>query len=304
MLEIRFHGRGGSGSVLGSRALAKAAFYEEKYAVSFPSFGAERRGSLVLAFARINDRKIFRRTQIYTPDIVVVLNEDIPELIDIVEGLKPGGIVVLNSTKKPEQIILSKSIKVGVVKATKIAQDILDEPITNTAMLGALVKSTGIISLENLEKGIFSVFKKRLGETIARKNVEIARIAHKETILGVSKAGKTYAKMHPWRPTVDELPLGTILPKSVLQNGQEIGPGAAKRRKTGTWSKEKAVVNQEKCIECLKCLFHCPEGTIYRNSGKVKVNNIYCKTCGICVSVCPVNAISIEEIEDYTEIII
>lgn len=303
MLEIRFHGRGGFGSVLASRALAKAVFYAGKYAVSFPSFGAERRGSLVLAFVRINDRKIYRRTQIYNPDIVVVLNEDILDLVDVIEGLNLDGIGVFNSTKKPEQIALSKSISLGVVNATKIAKDILDDPITNTAMLGALVKSSNLISIEDLEKGIYSVFRKRLGESLAKKNVEIARIAYEETILGISKGGKNYSDKAPWRPTVDELPLGTILPKSVLPNGKEIGPGAAKQRKTGTWSKEKAVVNQEKCIECLKCLFHCPEGIIYKNNGKVKINNVYCKTCGICVAVCPVDAVSIEEIEDYTEII-
>ncbi|MCK5304352.1 MAG: 2-oxoacid:acceptor oxidoreductase family protein, partial [Candidatus Heimdallarchaeota archaeon] len=67
MHEIRFHGRGGTGAVMASRALAKAAFYAGKNAVSFPSFSAERRGALVLAFARINTKKIYRKSQIYEP---------------------------------------------------------------------------------------------------------------------------------------------------------------------------------------------------------------------------------------------
>ncbi|MHA1953596.1 MAG: 2-oxoacid:acceptor oxidoreductase family protein, partial [Candidatus Heimdallarchaeaceae archaeon] len=79
MLEIRFHGRGGTGSVLASRALAKAAFYAGKHAVTFPSFGAERRGAPVIPYIRINEKPIYQRTQIYEPDMIVVLDKSLLE---------------------------------------------------------------------------------------------------------------------------------------------------------------------------------------------------------------------------------
>ncbi len=303
MIEIRFHGRGGTGSFLASQALAKAVFYSGKYAVSFPSFGAERRGAPVLAFTRINEKKIYKRTQIYEPDIIVVLDNSLFELIDVAYGLKPNGIGILNSAKKPEEIILSKSIRAGVIDATKIAEEILDQPITNSAMLGSLVRALEIISFADLEKGIMSVFSLKIGEKQAKKNIEAAKIAYEQTIFGETKAGRNYEKNQPWLPTIEELPIGTIIPKMKVNTNQLIGPGSAKTRMTGTWSHYKAEINQEKCIQCLQCMFHCPEGTIYRNASKLIVNKSYCKACGICKAVCPVDAINLIKIEEFSEII-
>lgn len=303
MLEIRFHGRGGTGSVLASQALAKAIFYSGKHAVTFPSFGAERRGAPVRAFIRINEKRIFKRTQIYEPDLIVVLDNSLLELIDVADGLKPNGIGILNSTKKPEDITLSKSIRAGVIDATKIAEEILDQPITNSAMLGSLVRALDILSFADLEKGIMSVFSSKIGENQAKKNVEVAKIAYKQTIFGETKAGRNYEKNQPWLPTTEELPIGTIIPKMKVNTNQLIGPGSARTKMTGTWSHYKAEINQEKCIQCLQCMFHCPEGTINRNGNKLKVNKSYCKACGICKAVCPVDAIDIIKIEEFSEII-
>ncbi|MCG3216056.1 MAG: 2-oxoacid:acceptor oxidoreductase family protein [Candidatus Heimdallarchaeota archaeon] len=302
MLEIRFHGRGGTGSVLASQALAKALFYAGKHAITFPSFGAERRGAPVLAFARINNKTIFKRTKIYEPNIIVVLDDDLLQLIDVAQGLKAEGIGVINSTEPPENIKLSKSVKVGVVDATSIAQKILGEPITNSAMLGALIRSIEFIPFSDLEKGILSVFGTKLGKTLAEKNVEAARKAYEEINFGISKGGRSYSKHQPWLPTVDELPIGTIIPKRTLENGQIIGPGSALIRVTGTWNHHKSKIVQEKCNQCLLCLFHCPEGTINREGENLSVNRKYCKACGICKAVCSSDAIMMEKIEDFSEI--
>ena len=110
-------------------------------------------------------------------------------------------------------------------------------------------------------------------------NVEAARIAYEETVFGVTKGGGNNTKIQTWLPTVDELPIGTIIPKMKLDSGQMIGPGAAVSRITGTWSNEKAQINQEKCIRCLQCFFHCPEGTIRKEGNTVKVVKAYCKAC-------------------------
>ncbi|MBY9000711.1 MAG: 2-oxoacid:acceptor oxidoreductase family protein [Candidatus Heimdallarchaeota archaeon] len=302
MHEIRFHGRGGTGAVMASRALAKAAFYAGKNAVSFPSFSAERRGALVLAFARINTKKIYRKSQIYEPDTIVVLDNSLIELIDVAKGLKPEGIGIINTSKKPEEIQLSNQIQLGVLDATKIAMETLGQPYANSAILGALIRSTNLVEMKELEKGILSVFGSKLGQKQATENVEAARLGYEATVFGKSQGGRNYSKIQPWLPSVDELPIGTILPKTTVETGQTIGPGSATIRITGTWSYIKADINQDLCIQCLKCVFHCPEGTIHRKDGKVIVNKAYCKACGICESICPVNAVEMIKIKEFSEI--
>ena len=96
MYEIRFHGRGGQGGRMAAEAYALAAFLEGSYAVSFPFFGAERRGAPVRAFARISTEPILVRSQIYNPDYVLVLDESLLEVANVTEGLKKDGIIVIN----------------------------------------------------------------------------------------------------------------------------------------------------------------------------------------------------------------
>ncbi len=178
MIEIRFHGRGGQGAVTSAELLALAAIEEGKYAQAFPSFGPERRGAPVLAFCRISDEPIKIRANIYEPDIVVVLDSSLLTIVDVVAGLKPDGIVVTTSKDSPEKVreILKIKNRIGVVDAVKISREVLGVPITNTTMLGALIKVSGLIKKESF----FMPFKKRFGR-IADKNISAFERAYKET---------------------------------------------------------------------------------------------------------------------------
>ena len=173
MIEIRWHGRGGQGAVTAARLLAGAAFKEGKYVQAFPFFGAERRGAPVLAFTRISDSQIRTHSQIYSPDVVVVLDQTLPTVVDIAAGLKPGGTIVLNS-KEP---ISYPYAKVFYVDASTIALQILQTPITNTAMLGAVAKATGIVKLES----IVEVVKEYFSAKMAEKNVMAVMEAYEKT---------------------------------------------------------------------------------------------------------------------------
>jgi pyruvate ferredoxin oxidoreductase gamma subunit len=177
MLEIRWHGRGGQGAVTSVELFALSAIAEGKYAQGFPSFGTERRGAPVTGFNRVDDKQIKIRSGIYHPDLVVVLDESLVALVDVAEGLKPEGILLVNTTKTLEQ--LKKDIKfrgkIATVDATGIAWQELGVPITNTTMLGALVKLTGIVKFESLEEPI----KERFGR-IAVKNFAAAKRAYDE----------------------------------------------------------------------------------------------------------------------------
>jgi len=274
---------------MAAEALALAAFLEGKYAVSFPFFGAERRGAPVRAFTRIDDKKIRVKTQIYEPDCVVVLDEKLVESEDVIEGLKEDGIVVINTRKKPEEIELSRSVRCATVDATSIALDKLGRAITNTAILGAVAKATGIVGIEAVEKAIIEKFGERLGKEMGEKNAEVARIAYEKTTVGTAKGGKVFEKKKQWLPTVDELPLGGSIGTLQTEAGL-VGIGSFIENKTGEWRVFMPVVDEQRCTGCKICWFYCPEAAIEMVDGIAKINYDYCKGCGICANECPVNA--------------
>ncbi len=165
MKEFRIHGRGGQGAVTTAELLALAAISEGKYAQAFPSFGPERRGAPVVAFARVSDRPIRVRSKVYEPDVVVVLDPSLLELVAVEEGLKSQGIVVANATGDGLGFAkrLKPSQRLYLIDASSIAREVLGRPITNTTMIGALVKATGVVSMESLAEPVQERFG-RLGE--------------------------------------------------------------------------------------------------------------------------------------------
>jgi pyruvate ferredoxin oxidoreductase gamma subunit len=180
MIEIRFHGRGGQGSVTSAELLAIAAIGEGKYAQAFPSFGPERRGAPVVAFCRISDQPIRIRANVYEPDIVLVLDSTLLKIVNVAAGMKPNGILVTTSKESPEKVreLLKIKNRLAVVDAIKIAMEILGVPITNTAMLGSLVRASELIKKESF----ILPLKERFGR-IAEKNISAFERAYQETVL-------------------------------------------------------------------------------------------------------------------------
>jgi len=178
MIEIRFHGRGGQGAVTSAELMALAAIEEGKYAQAFPSFGPERRGAPVVAFVRISDTPVLTREKVYEPDIVVVLDPTLLQIVNVEAGLKAGGQVILNARKSPAEARKDFGLKarLAVVDASAIAQEVMRIPITNTTMLGAVLKASGLLPLEALKEPI----KHRFGP-IAEKNLAACTRAFNET---------------------------------------------------------------------------------------------------------------------------
>lgn len=177
MIEVRWHGRGGQGAVTSVELLAVSAIAAGKYAQGFPSFGPERRGAPVAAFTRIDDKKINVRSGIYEPDIVVVLDASLIGLVNVTEGLKPEGKLIVNTHKAPEQIRKALDYKgtLAVVDGTGIAREEMGVPIANTTMIGALLKITGIMELDAMKEAI----EHRFGR-IAQKNLNAMKRAYDE----------------------------------------------------------------------------------------------------------------------------
>lgn len=178
MIEVRFHGRGGQGAVTSAELIAHAAIEEGRFAQSFPSFGPERRGAPVVSFVRISDEKIRTRADIAEPDVVVVLDGGLIKIVNVCAGLKANGITVLNTKHKKGDIDSPFVIcgKVATVDANKIAHEELGVLITNTTMLGALIKVTGAVKVESMEAPL----KHRFGK-IAEKNFNALKRAYEET---------------------------------------------------------------------------------------------------------------------------
>ena len=179
MMEVRFHGRGGQGAVTSAELVAQAAIKNDHFAQAFPSFGPERRGAPVQAFLRVSESPIKLRSKVYEPDNVVILDSTLLGVVNPSEGLKKEGFVVINSHKSVEELKkIFPGRNIAFVDASKIAKEELGVPITNTTMLGALVKASGIVDLESLEEPV----RARFG-VVAQKNINAYTRAFKETVI-------------------------------------------------------------------------------------------------------------------------
>ena len=179
LIEVRWHGRGGQGIVTVSRLLAHAALLDGKHVQAFPEFGPERRGAPVTGYTRISDEPIVIHSHIYNPNIVVIVDPTLLGKIDVTRGLVENGTVVANSDKEPKELkkeLAVEKAQVYTVNAARIALDILGRPIYNTAMLGALIKTVPLVSMDSLSK----VIQERFPGTVGEKNVAVVKRAHEE----------------------------------------------------------------------------------------------------------------------------
>ena len=189
--EIRIHGRGGQGVVTSSELLAIAAFNDGKQSQAFPNFGVERSGAPVEAFVRISDEKINLRQQVYNPDYVIVLDSSLLSTVEVTNGLKDNGLLVINSDKKPVELGLKTKAKVISFDVSKKAIEILGKPLVNVGVLGAFAAITREVSLNSLLKAIDQEFESK--REIAEKNKNLAELLYKENLAineGKSRAGK------------------------------------------------------------------------------------------------------------------
>jgi 2-oxoacid:acceptor oxidoreductase gamma subunit (pyruvate/2-ketoisovalerate family) len=172
MRELRFHGRGGQGTVVASKMLAVALFLEGRQVQSFPMFGVERRGAPVTAFLRIDDAPILLRCEIDAPDDLIVLDPTLVGAVDVTAGLKPGGSILINTDLAPEDFPqLLDRFRVNTIDASGIAirhgLGTRSQPIVNTAILGAFATETGLVRLATVCDAIREEVPMHVEENIA-----------------------------------------------------------------------------------------------------------------------------------------
>jgi pyruvate ferredoxin oxidoreductase gamma subunit len=164
MIEIRIHGRGGQGNVAAAELLSIAAFKDGKFAQAFPSFGAERIGAPVQAFVRIDDKKIRTREEVRTPDYLIIQDSFLIGAVPVLDGIKPDGLILVNSEKAPEDLNIKTSATVETIPATEIALEIIGRPIPNAIMIGAFCSITDLVSIDAVQEAIMEKFPGRVGE--------------------------------------------------------------------------------------------------------------------------------------------
>ncbi len=188
MIQVRIHGRGGQGVVTAAELIAIAGFKAGLYAQALPSFGVERSGAPIQAFARLDDAAIIIREHIYQPDFIIIQDASLLASVDVLFGANKKTIVMINTGKSPEEVwrhIKEQKIQsfipaisnIKTIDATKIALQILGKNLMNTVVLGAFAKLSGHISLESLQLAIAEKFSAK-GQDIVSKNQTAATLAY------------------------------------------------------------------------------------------------------------------------------
>ena len=193
MLQVRFHGRGGQGVVTAAEMLSIAAFEQGRHAMAFPSFGSERTGAPVVAFCRIDDREIRLREPILEPDVLIIQDPTLLHQVDVFQGLKPDGYVLINSTRSFDELGVGDIVKkfrherLTNVPATEIAIKHLGRPVANAVLLGGFAALSGLITLDAVSHAI----RDKFSGTVAEGNVAAAAEAYeyiKNELLELSHA--------------------------------------------------------------------------------------------------------------------
>ena len=167
LVEIRWHGRGGQGAKTASLLLADAAFNTGKYIQGFPEYGPERMGAPITAYNRISDKPITIHSNIYEPDYVVVVDDTLLTSVPVTAGLKKEGAIVINTTKKPEELkelLKGYDGSVYTIDARKVSEEALGRYFPNTPMLAAIVKVAGVMTDEELLEDMKTSFKHKFAK--------------------------------------------------------------------------------------------------------------------------------------------
>jgi len=180
MLQIRLHGRGGQGVVTAAEMLSLAAFEQGRHAQAFPSFGSERTGAPVVAFCRIDDAPIRLREPVLDPDVLIVQDPTLLHQVDLFQGLKPDGYVLINSRRSLEELGVGEiagrfdADRLVTVPATEIALRHLGRPLPNAVLLGGLAALSGVVTLDAVQHAIRETFS----GAVAQANVAGAAEAY------------------------------------------------------------------------------------------------------------------------------
>lgn len=188
MTEIRWHGRGGQGTVTAAKVLADACLSGGRHVQAFPEYGPERAGAPLRAYNRISSSEIRMHCPVLHPQIVSIVDATLLDSINVAEGSVDDAIFIVNTSKDPreirEKLKAKSSQKIFTIDATRIALDCIGKALPNAPMLGAICKATNILSLNILLEAVEKSFGKKFAQKIIDGNLEASRLGYEEVKQG------------------------------------------------------------------------------------------------------------------------
>lgn len=184
MTEIRWHGRGGQGTVTAAKVFADACLSGGRYVQAFPEYGPERSGAPLRAYNRVSSKELRMHCPVLKPNIVVVVDATLLDGINVTEGAPDEAVFIVNSSKEPkeirERLKVKPSQKVFTLDATKIAIDCFGRPMPNSPLVGSLAKISGLVSLEDILEDVKKSFEKKFSQKIIDGNLEAVKRGYEE----------------------------------------------------------------------------------------------------------------------------
>lgn len=183
-VEIRWHGRGGQGTVTAAKVFADACLSGGRHVQAFPEYGPERAGAPLRAYNRVSDKELRMHCPVLKPGIVAVVDATLLDGINVMDGTPDNAIIIVNTAKDPkeirEKLKAGPTQKVFTVDATKIAIDCIGRPMPNSPMVGVLAKVSGIVTLENILEDVKNSFGKKFSQKIIDGNLEAVKRGYGE----------------------------------------------------------------------------------------------------------------------------
>jgi pyruvate ferredoxin oxidoreductase gamma subunit len=187
-VEIRWHGRGGQGTVTAAKVFADACLSGGRHVQAFPEYGPERAGAPLRAFTRIGDRELRLHCPVTNPDIVVVVDATLIDSIDVADGAPDDAAFVINSSQDPkvlrDKLKAKPTQKVYTIDATKIAVDTIGRPLPNAPLIGTVTRVSGLITIESALEDVKKSFGKKFSQKIIDGNLDATRRGYEEVLEG------------------------------------------------------------------------------------------------------------------------
>jgi len=184
IVEIRWHGRGGQGTVTAAKVLADACLSGGRHVQAFPEYGPERAGAPLRAYNRISPTEIRMHCPVLHPNVIGIADARLLDGVNVTEGALDDTVFIVNTSKDPkeirEKLKAKPTQKVFTVDATKIALECIGRALPNASMLGAISKATNLITLETLLEDVRKSFGKKFSQKIIDGNLEATKRGYEE----------------------------------------------------------------------------------------------------------------------------
>ncbi|AKS38474.1 ferredoxin [Anoxybacillus gonensis] len=298
--EIRLESIGGLGANLAGKMLAEVgALGHGLNAANFSTYGSEKKGSPVKSYIRFCDEHVHIRdhSPIEQPHVIGVFHEALYKMVDVVSGLRPDGVVLVNSVRSAEHIRRDLRLSYGtlaIVDALGIAVE--EKTKVNTAMLGALFRICHFLDPEKMKQVIRKTFEKKYPHLV-EANIRTFERGYEEVRFYESEdasleTGKPFSRPYPLFGYETQTIGGVI-----ITNGNSVWKDLSGSRQgfLPKWE-------EKDCIHCAACDTVCPDFCFVWEEGEDRkgrkqmflkgIDYQYCKGCLKCVEACPTSALT------------